>query len=75
MECTRSGTYQPFAPISLPGHTRRTESVLFYTRGERERPGRLIREPVTYSFALRVGEATSNDGLPDRLWPPRPTDG
>jgi hypothetical protein len=56
---TRSGAYQPLAPISLAGHTSRTESVLFYTRGEQERPEQLIREPGTYRFALRVEEATT----------------
>jgi hypothetical protein len=68
MERTRSGAYQPFAPISLAGHSSRTESVLFYTRGEQERPEQLIREPGSYRFALRLEEAVSTDGLIDRLW-------
>jgi hypothetical protein len=68
MERTRSGAYQPFAPISLAGHSSRTESVLFYTRGEQERPEQLIREPGTYRFALRLEEATSSNGWLDRLW-------
>jgi hypothetical protein len=72
MQRTRSGAYQPFAPISLAGHTSRTESVLFYTRGEQERPEQLIREPGTYRFAFRVEEAISNDGVLDRVWPRRP---
>jgi hypothetical protein len=71
MERTRSGAYQPFAPISLAGHTSRTESVLFYTRGEQERPEQLIREPGTYQFALRLEEARSDDGLFARVWPRR----
>jgi hypothetical protein len=69
---TRSSADQPFAPISFAGQTSRTESVLFYTRGEQERPEQLIRDLGTYRFALRVEEARSNDGLLDRLWPRRP---
>ena len=72
MERTRSSAYQPFAPISLAGHSSRTESVLFYTRGEQERPEQLIGDLGTYRFASRIEEAISNDGLPDRLWPRRP---
>ena len=72
MERTRSGAYQPFAPISLAGHTSRTESVLFYTRGEQERPEQLIRELGTYRFALRLEEAFSDDGLLARFWQRRP---
>lgn len=49
-----------------------TESVLFYTRGEQARPEQLIRDLGSYRFALRVEEASSNDGLLDRLWPRRP---
>jgi hypothetical protein len=67
MERTRSGAYQPFAPIALAGHTSRTESVLFYTRGEQERPEQLIREPGPYRFALRLEEAVDAPGLLDRL--------
>jgi len=29
MDKTRTGAYQAFAPISLEGHGRRTETVLF----------------------------------------------
>jgi hypothetical protein len=72
MERTRTGAYQPFAPISLAGHSSRTESVLFYTRGEQERPEQLIREPGTYRFTLRLEEAVSTDGFIDRLWQRRP---
>ena len=38
MERPRSGAYQPFAPISLAGHTSRTESVLIYTPANRSGP-------------------------------------
>jgi hypothetical protein len=61
MERTRSGAYQPFAPISLAGRTSRTESVLFYTRGEQEKPDQLIHEIGSYRFRLRLEEAISED--------------
>jgi hypothetical protein len=68
MERTRSNAYQPFAPMALAGHSSRTESVLFYTRGEQEKPEQLIREPGPYRFSLRLEEATEAPGLLDRLW-------
>ena len=52
MAKTRAGAYEPFAPISLAGRTSRTESVLFYTRGQDEKPDELIREPGPYRFTL-----------------------
>ena len=73
MEKTRSGAYQPFAPIALAGHSSRTESVLFYTRGEQEKPEQLIREPGPYRFALRLEEAVEPPGLFDWLWQRIPT--
>lgn len=54
MEHTRTGSYEPFAPLSLAGRTSRTESVLFYTRGEDQKPDQLIHEPGFYSFALTL---------------------
>ena len=63
MERTRSGAYQPFAPIALAGHGSRTESVLFYTRGEQEKPDQLIRETGPYRFTLRLDEAAPEAGL------------
>ena len=72
MERTRSGAYQPFAPISLAGHTSRTENVLFYTRGEQEKPEQLIREPGSYRFTLRLDEAIEG-GIFNWLWHRRPT--
>jgi hypothetical protein len=75
MERTRSGAYQPFAPISLAGRSSRTESVLFYTRGEQEKPDQLIREPGPYRFTLRLEEAVGDQSsLLDWLWPRRPNE-
>ncbi len=59
MEKTRSRAYQPFAPLSLAGHARQTETVLFYTRGDEE-PAEIVRETGPYSFTL-----TLDDGNPD----------
>lgn len=56
MEKTRSGAYQAFAPISLEGHGRRTETVLFYTRSEQEKPDQIIRDPGSYQFRLTLQE-------------------
>lgn len=61
MERTRAGAYAPFAPISLPGRSSRTESVLFYTRGQDEKPNELIREPGSYGFILTLDLAESKD--------------
>jgi hypothetical protein len=63
MEKTRSGAYEPFAPISLAGRTSRTEQVLFYTRGEEEKPEQLIREPGPYNFKLTLEQAEEEGGF------------
>lgn len=62
MEKTRSGAYQPFAPISLEGLGRRAETVLFYTRGAEEKPDQLVREPGPYGFRLTLDEGVSEAG-------------
>lgn len=59
MERTRTGAYQPFAPISLAGKTSRTESVLFYTRSDNEKPNEIIREVGTYQLEITVDVAES----------------
>jgi hypothetical protein len=63
MERTRSGAYEPFAPISLAGRESRTLSALFYTRGEEEKPAQLIRDPGAYAFVLTLEQAESNAGI------------
>ena len=57
MERTRARTYEPFAPLSLAGRSSRTESVLFYTRGEEQQPNEIIREVGEYSFKLTLDVA------------------
>lgn len=61
MERTRTGAYEPFAPLSLAGRTSRTEQVLFYTRGQEQKPDQMIREPGSYSFQLMLDVAESSD--------------
>jgi hypothetical protein len=73
MERTRSGSYQPFAPISLIGRSSRTESVLFYTRGEEEKPDQLIRETGTYRFTLQLEQAVDSGSFLDRVWRHKPS--
>jgi hypothetical protein len=62
MEKTRSGAYEPFAPVSLAGRTSRTEQVLFYPRGEEEKPNELVRQLGLYSFKLTLDIAEEGDG-------------
>jgi hypothetical protein len=64
MERARSGAFQPFAPIVLSGYSSRTETVLFYTRGEEEKPPQIVRETQPYSFKLTLDEAVVED-----IWP------
>ncbi len=59
MERTRAGAYEPFAPLSLSGRSSRTEQVLFYTRGEDQKPNELIRETGPYGFTLTLDVAES----------------
>jgi hypothetical protein len=69
MERTRSGAYEQFAPLSLAGHSSRTEAVLFYTRGEQEKPDQLIRDVGSYTMKLTLDLAEVDEfGWLDRLW-------
>ena len=61
MERTRAGAYEPFAPSPLAGRSSRTESVLFYTRGEDQKPNELFRAAGPYSFTLSLDVAESKD--------------
>jgi hypothetical protein len=62
MEKTRSGAYQPFAPISLAGHARQTETVLFYTRGDEEKPAQMVYETGPYAFKLILDDGSLESG-------------
>jgi hypothetical protein len=59
MERTRTGAYEPFAPLSLAGRSSRTESVLFYTRGDDQKPAQLIEAVGSYNFELIFDVAES----------------
>jgi hypothetical protein len=74
MEQTRASAYKPFAPISVPGNASRTETVLFYTRGDEQKPNELIREPGSYRFELTLeqAEAGASPAWMEKLWPARP---
>jgi hypothetical protein len=64
MEKTRTGAYQPFAPVSLAGHARQTETVLFYTRGDEEKPPQLVRDTGPYAFKLTLDDGSKADRRP-----------
>jgi hypothetical protein len=54
-----TGEKKPFAPISLAGHARQTETVLFYTRGEEEKPDQIVsRDPGPYAFRLILDDGS-----------------
>lgn len=48
----------PFAPLSLAGHTRQTETVLFHTRGDDEKPDQMVYEKGPYSFRLILDDGS-----------------
>jgi hypothetical protein len=64
MERTRSGAYQPFAPIALAGYSSRTEAVQFYTRGEDEQPPNVIRETQVYRFTMTLRDVANDRRAP-----------
>lgn len=69
MERARSRAFTPFAPMSLAGRTSRTETVIFYTRGEDQKPNEILRETGPYTFTLTLEVAENTDFGPlDRLW-------
>lgn len=63
MERTRTRSYTGFAPVSLEGRSSRTESIIFYTRGEDEKPEQIIREVGPYEFTLTATLARETGGL------------
>ena len=67
MERTRSGAYQPFAPMALAGYSSRTETVQFYTRGEEENPPQMIRETQVYRFTVTLRDVANDQRTPVAL--------
>jgi hypothetical protein len=72
MERTRTRSYAGFAPVSLEGRSSRTESIIFYTRGEEEKPEQIIREVGPYEFTLTATQAEPQGGLLQSKEPARP---
>ena len=73
MERTRNRAYQPFAPLPVAGRATRTEVVLFYTRGDDQKPDQIIREVGPYNFKLTVDEGQiGGRGLLDKLMGSKP---
>lgn len=72
MERARSFQFKPFAPISLPGRTSHSDTVLFYPRHD-EQVKQLVAKEGTYRFKLKVNIAEVADAsvierLVDRWW-------
>lgn len=61
MERARARAFTPFAPISLAGRTSRTDNVLFYTRGDDQKPNEMFRELGPYRMRLTLEIAENED--------------
>lgn len=68
MEKTRASAYQPFAPVSLAGNSSRTETVLFYTRGDDQKPNQIIQATGPYQFKMTLEQAVADDLGPVDKW-------
>lgn len=69
MDKARALAFDAFAPIPMAGKSSKTETVLFYTNGPKEKPDQLIRDPGVYDFRLVLDEADVNDFGPlDKLF-------
>lgn len=64
MEKARSGAFEPFAPVSLSGRSSRTEQVLFYPKGEAEKPNQMIAREDAYQFKLSLEQAEEPGLIP-----------
>lgn len=60
----RNGGLPPFAPMSIAGNSSEMRTVLFYTRGEDQKPNEHIRSTGGYDFELTLdtAEAATDDG-------------
>ena len=47
---------------SLAGHARQTETVLFYTRGDEEKPPQMVYEKGPYAFKLILDDGSLESG-------------
>jgi hypothetical protein len=72
MERTRTRSYTGFAPLPLEGRSSRTESILFYTKGDDQKPDQIIREVGPYEFTLTATQAEASGGLFGSAAAPKP---
>lgn len=59
-----NGGLPPFAPMSIAGNSSQTQTILFYTRGDEQKPNEHIRSAGSYEFelALDTAEETTAGG-------------
>lgn len=74
MDQARALALKPFVPMSVPGNASQSETILFYTRGDDQKPDELIREPGKYNFKLSIVTPGSDAGLLARMIPGRSRD-
>lgn len=68
MEKARTFQLKPFAPLSMPGRSSQSDTVLFYPRHD-EKVMQLVSTAGTYRFTLKVNLAEVADfGIVDRWW-------
>ena len=67
MERTRNRSYQPFAPMPMAGRSTRSETILFYTRGDDEKPNQIIADVGPYQFTLSLDQAGGDEAT--GWWP------
>lgn len=73
MDRARARSFSPFAPLSLAGRTSRTENVLFYTRGDDQKPNEMFRDLGAYRMKLSMEVAEAEDfGMLDRFVKAKP---
>jgi hypothetical protein len=69
MERTKAQGYTPFSPMSLAGRTSRSETVLFYPKGDEEKPQQVVREATDIHFKLSL-DIAEETGPIDSLFKP-----
>jgi hypothetical protein len=68
IEKSRTDAFEPFAPVSLPGHSSHTDVVLFYARSD-ETVMQIVQAAGTFQFSLALDVAQSEGFGPwDKLW-------
>jgi uncharacterized protein affecting Mg2+/Co2+ transport len=68
LEKARTFQFKPFAPMSMPGRSSQSDTVLFYPRHD-EKVMQLVSAAGAYKFTLKVNLAEVSDfGLVDRWW-------